>query len=117
MYNTDAPAQIRADTVRGIATFSVTAADEFGARRRLADALAVSRTRINDNIGPMQYTVMAVTDAQVERISVRSNSAPLYAAGWGLAAMVLARLLVGRLAARFWPPAATPSPEPVAATA
>jgi O-antigen ligase len=117
MHNTDAPAEINSDPIRGIATFSVTARDADGAKRRLADALAVSRTRINDNIGPMQYTVKAITDVRVEHTSVRSKLALLYAAGWGLVAMVLARLLAGRLAARFWPPAAAASPEPVGAAA
>jgi multisubunit Na+/H+ antiporter MnhF subunit len=115
MYNTDAPAEIHSDPVRGIATFSVTAPDAQAAQRSVANALAVSRTRINDHIGPMQYTVKTITNVQLERTSVRSRLAPLYAAGWGLVAMVLTRLLVGRLAARSWPPAPASSPEPVGA--
>ncbi|MUL64000.1 hypothetical protein BOO86_05945 [Mycobacterium sp. CBMA 234] len=116
MYNTDAPAKIDSDPIRGIATFSVTANDAEGAKRRLADALAVSRTRISDHIGPLQYTVKAVTDVEVDRISLRPKSALVYAAGWGLAALVLTRFLIGRLAARFWPsPAATPAPVETAA--
>lgn len=117
MYNDDAPAEIDSDSIRGIATFSVTAADAESAKRRLANALAVSRTRINDNIGPMQYTVETITGVELERTSVRSKSALLYAAAWGLVTMVLARLLAGRLATRFWPPTRASSPEPVGATA
>ncbi|OLO99698.1 hypothetical protein BVU76_24225 [Mycolicibacterium porcinum] len=103
MYNTDAPAEIAADSVRGIATFSVTASDAEGAKQRLANALAVSRTRINDNIGPMQYTVETITGVQVEHTVVRSKSALVYAAGWALVTMVLAHILIRWLAARFWP--------------
>lgn len=115
MYNSDAPAEIHSDPIRGIATFSVTAQDADGAERGLADALAVARTRINDHIGPMQYTVETITDVHVERISVRSKSAPAYAMGWGLAAMVLVRLLLGRLANRFRTRAAVVPPERVGA--
>lgn len=115
MHNTDAPAEIDTDPIRGIATFSVTASDDDAAKRKLANALAVARTRISDDVGPAQYTVNAVTDVHLERTSVRSRLALLYAAGWGLAAMVLVRLLLGWIENRFWPRATAVPTEPVGA--
>jgi len=117
MYNSHAPAQIDSDPVRGIATISVTARDADGAKRLLADALAVSRTRINDRIGPMQYSVKTITAVQVEQISVRAKSALLYTAVWGLAALILTRLLAERLADRWWPRTIQAAAEPVGAAA
>lgn len=111
MHDPDAPAEIDSDSIRGIATLSVTAQDADGAERRLADALAVSRTRINDYVGPMQYRVETITGVHLEHTTVRSTSALLYAAGWGLTTLVLVRMLLGRLADRFWPAAAAASPE------
>ena len=109
MYNTDSPAEIAADPIRGIATFSVTAATEADARRDLADAMAVSRTRVSDNVGPLQYRIRSVTSVRLEQVSVRSAYAPLYAAGWGLTAMLLTRILLGWLTARLAPRTPVPA--------
>ncbi|WP_071289646.1 O-antigen ligase family protein [Mycolicibacterium llatzerense] len=117
MTNTDAPADLATDPVRGIITVSVTASDDDSAKRNLANALAVARTRIHDHIGPMQYTVKAITDVHLEHTSLRSKVALLYAAGWGLAVTLFARLLLGLLAARIWPRATVVPTESVAAPA
>lgn len=101
MYNTDAPAKIDVDPVRGILTFTVTGSDGDAAKRNLANALAVARTRIDDNVGHMQYGITAITDVQLERVSLRSKVTIAYAAAWGLIIMMLTRLSIGFLAGRF----------------
>ncbi len=70
------PATITADPIRGIATFSVVAPDAAQATRGLANSMAVARTRVNDIIGPLQYTVQSVTAVDVENVSIRSKYAP-----------------------------------------
>lgn len=101
MHNTEAPAKIDVDPVRGILTFTVTGSDGDAARRNLANALAVARTRIDDNVGHMQYSIAAITDVQLEPVSLRSKVTIVYAAVWGLVIMVLTRLAIGLLARRY----------------
>ncbi|GAB7066440.1 O-antigen ligase family protein [Mycobacterium hodleri] len=92
MRSSEAPATITADPIRGIATFSVVAPDAAQATRGLANSMAVARTRVNDIIGPLQYTVQSVTAVDVENVSIRSKYAPVIAAGWAMGTMLLARL-------------------------
>lgn len=95
MRSSEAPATITADPIRGIATFSVTAPDEATAKHDLVDTMAVARTRVNDIIGPLQYTVESITDVDVATISVRSKQSLMFAAGWAVVAMVITRLVLG----------------------
>lgn len=94
MRSSEAPATITADPIRGIATFSVVAPDAGQATRDLANAMAVARTRVNDVIGPLQYTVVSVTAVDVENVSIRSKYAPVVATVWAIVTMLIARLVL-----------------------
>ena len=61
----------------------------------------MARTRIDDNVGHMQYSIAAITDVQLEPVSLRSKVTIVYAAVWGLVIMVLTRLAIGLLARRY----------------
>lgn len=107
------PATITADPVRGLVTFATVAPDAAQATSELTNAMAVARTRVNDIIGPLQYTVESVTGVDVQTVSLRSRYAPLYAAGWALVAMMVGRLCLlawSRRRTRAEPETAADSP-------